>query len=92
MDYLRNMGLEPDEIFLQDALQRLTQTVVEPEAAKQIGAGHYERTPERTTYRDGYRDRVWETRAGEISLRIPEVRDGGYFPGLLEPRGRSEKA
>jgi putative transposase len=92
MDYLRNMGVEPDEGFLQEALQRLTQTVLELEAAKQIGAGHYERTPERKTYRNGHRDRVWETRVGEIPLRIPKVRDGSYFPSLLEPRRRSEKA
>jgi len=92
MEYLGNMGLEPDEGFLQEALQQLTQTVVELEAAKQIGAGRYERTPERKTYRNGHRDRVWETRVGEIPLRIPKVRDGSYFPSLLEPRRRSEKA
>lgn len=92
MEYLGKMGLEPDEGFLQEALQRLTQTVVELEAAKQIGAGRYERSPERKTYRNGHRDRVWETRVGEIPLRIPKVRDGSYFPSLLEPRRRSEKA
>ena len=92
MEYLGNMGLEPDEGFLQEALQQLTQTVVELEAAKQIGAGRYERSPERKTYRNGHRDRVWETRVGEIPLRIPKVRDGSYFPSLLEPRRRSEKA
>ena len=92
MEYLRNVGLEPDERFLQEGLQRLTQTVMELEAAEQIGAGHYERTPERRTYRNGHRDRVWETRVGEIPLRIPKVRDGTYFPSLLEPRRRSEKA
>jgi len=92
MEYLRNVGLEPDEGFLQEGLQRLTQTVMELEAAAQIGAGRYERTPERKTYRNGHRERVWETRVGEIPLRIPKVRDGTYFPSLLEPRRRSEKA
>ena len=92
MDYLRNMGLDPDESFLQEGLQRLTQTMIELEAARQIGAGCYERTPERKTYRNGHRERVWETRVGEIPLRIPKVRDGTYFPSLLEPRRRSEKA
>jgi len=92
MEYLRNVGLEPDERFLQEGLQRLTQTVMELEAAEQIGAGRYERTPERRTYRNGHRERVWETRVGEIPLRIPKVRDGTYFPSLLEPRRRSEKA
>lgn len=92
MEYLRNMGLEPDESFLQEGLRQLTQTVMELEAAEQVGAGRYERTPERKTYRNGHRDRVWETRVGEIPLRIPKVRDGSYFPSLLEPRRRSEKA
>jgi transposase-like protein len=92
MEYLRNIGLEPDESFLQEGLRQLTQTVMELEAAEQVGAGRYERTPERKTYRNGHRDRVWETRVGEIPLRIPKVRDGSYFPSLLEPRRRSEKA
>jgi putative transposase len=92
MEYLRNVGLEPDESYLQQGLQRLTQTVMELEAARQIGASRYERTPERRTYRNGHRERVWETRVGEIPLWIPKVRDGSYFPSLLEPRRRSEKA
>ena len=46
MEYLGNMGLEPDEGFLQEALQQLTQTVVELEAAKQIGAGRLTVEPE----------------------------------------------
>jgi transposase-like protein len=92
MEYLRNVGIEPDESFLKEGLQHLTQTAIELEAAKQIGAGHYERTPERKTYRNGHRERVWETRVGEIPLRIPKMRDGTYFPSLLEPRRRSEKA
>jgi len=92
MEYLRNVGLEPDESFLQEGLKRLAQTMIELEAARQIGAGCYERTPERKTYRNGHRERVWETRVGEIPLRIPKVRDGTYFPSLLEPRRRSEKA
>jgi len=92
MEYLRNVGLEPDERFLQEGLKRLAQTFVELEAAHQIGANRYEHTPERRTYRNGHRERVWETRVGEIPLRIPKVRDGTYFPSLLEPRRRSEKA
>ena len=70
------MRLEPDEGFLHEALEELTQTVVELEAAKQIGAARYARRPERKTYRNGHRDRVWETRVGEIPLSIPKVRDG----------------
>jgi len=91
MDYLRNAGLEPDD-FLQEGLQRLAQLLMETEVEQQIGAGRHERNPERKTYRNGHRERVWETRVGEIPLRIPRVRDGTYFPSLLEPRRRAEKA
>ena len=56
------------------------------------GAGHGERTPERVNHRNGYRDRVWETRAGTVELKIPKLRKGSYFPGFLEPRRMAEKA
>jgi len=54
---------------------------------------HGERDPERRlTNRNGYRDRRWDTRVGSIDLAIPRVRDGSYFPSLLEPRRRAERA
>ena len=56
------------------------------------GAAHGERTPDRITQRNGYRDRVWETRAGTVALKIPKLRKGSYFPGFLEPRRMAEKA
>jgi len=52
-----------------------------------------ERDPERRlTQRNGYRDRRWDTRVGTMNLSIPKVRDGSYFPSLLEPRRRAERA
>jgi len=83
MGYLRNMGLEPDERLLQEVLPHSVQTVVELEAAQQIGASRYERAPEHKTYRNGHRDRVWETRLGEIPLRIPKVPRKDAFPEPL---------
>ncbi len=56
------------------------------------GAGHGERTPARINQRNGFRDRVWDTRAGTIELHIPKLRKGSYFPGFLEPRRTAEKA
>jgi transposase-like protein len=57
-----------------------------------IGAEHGERSRERLTHRNGYRQRAWQTPAGEIELAIPKIRRGSYFPSFLEPRKRSEQA
>lgn len=48
--------------------------------------------PERTTQRNGYRERWWDTRLGTVELQIPKLRTGTYFPSWLEPRKRSEQA
>ena len=56
------------------------------------GAGYGERSLDRLAQRNGYRDRVWETRAGTVELAIPKLRKGSYFPGFLEPRRVAEKA
>jgi putative transposase len=57
-----------------------------------IGAGRHERSAERLNYRNGYRDRTFDTRLGPLSLRIPKLRQGSYFPPFLEPRKTAEKA
>ena len=66
--------------------------LMDAEVTAQIGAGHGEVAPERVTQRNGYRPRPWATRAGEIELAIPKLRQGSYFPSFLEPRRRSEQA
>lgn len=58
----------------------------------QIGAGRHERSAERMNYRNGYRDRAFDTRLGTLNLRIPKLRQGSYFPPFLEARKTSEKA
>jgi transposase-like protein len=65
---------------------------MEAEVSAQIGAERYERNENRTTYRNGYRERPWDTRVGTLKLKIPKLRQGSYFPSLLEPRRRAEKA
>lgn len=82
----------PEGDFLRDAVEQVLQALMEADVTAQIGAGRYERTEDRKTHRNGYRDRTWDTRAGSLALRIPKLRDGTYFPGFLEPRRRSERA
>jgi putative transposase len=57
-----------------------------------IGAEPYERTATRTVERDGHRDRVLSTKAGDVELRIPKLRRGSFFPSILEPRRRIDQA
>ncbi len=70
----------------------LVQAIMEAEVTEQVGADYGERAPERLTQRNGYRPRPWDTRVGTLGLRIPKLREGSYFPSLLEPRRRSERA
>jgi putative transposase len=92
LDYLRKQGMSLDGDFLREAVQVMMQALVEVEVSERVGAEPYERSAERRTHRNGYRTRLWETRVGEIPLRIPKLREGTYFPSLLEPRKRSEQA
>lgn len=77
---------------LKEGLVLLVEELMEAEVKDKTGAERYERTKDRRTYRNGYRPRRWDTRVGSVRLRIPKVRQGSYFPSLLEPRRRTEKA
>jgi putative transposase len=92
LTYVRHVhaGLDPD--FLREAVRVMSALLMEIEVKQQIGADRYERTEERTTYRNGYRERDWQTRVGDVPLRIPKLREGNYFPSLLEPRRQAEQA
>jgi transposase-like protein len=79
--------------FLRESLSWVVQQLMEAEVSELVGAEHGERAPgERLTHRNGYRTRLWSTRAGELELAIPKIRRGSYFPSFLEPRRRSEQA
>ena len=92
IEYLSKVGIDPDGDFLQEGARLLAQMAMELEVTQQIGAGKYERSAERMTQRNGYRERAWDTRVGTLALQIPKLRQGSYFPSLLEPRRRAEQA
>ncbi len=82
----------PDADLLREMIGFAAQRLMELEVEGQTGAAYGEKNPERLAQRNGYRDRILETRAGAVELRIPKLRRGSYFPGFLEPRRMAKKA
>jgi transposase-like protein len=81
-----------DADFLRAVAEAVLQLLMEADVEGLIGAGRYDRSPERLNYRNGFRDRALDTRLGTLQLRVPKLRQGAYFPPFLEPRKVSEKA
>jgi transposase-like protein len=79
--------------FLREAVAMVAAQLMEAEISGEIGAVRGEVSPDRATHRNGYRQRLWETRVGEIELAVPRKRSGAaYFPSFLEPRRPCEQA
>jgi transposase-like protein len=78
---------------LRESVALMVREIMEVEVAQLAGAELGERAPDqRRAQRNGYRDRRWDTRVGEIELQIPKLRTGSYLPSFLEPRKRAEQA
>ena len=92
LDLLNKDEQGADPSFLRDGIRLLAQELMEAEVTQLVGAGLHERSESRVTHRNGYREREWDTRVGTVGLEIPKLRQGSYFPGLLEPRRRHERA
>ncbi len=91
-ELLRKAQVEGDADFLKEGVRALSQAIMEMEVEDHVGAARHERTLGRKGQRNGYRERVWDTRVGAVELKVPRVRDSSYFPSLLEPRRRAERA
>jgi len=81
-----------DRDFLRGAVGRFLQSLIEDEFIEHIGAGRYERSPERQGFRNGYYERQLKTRVGSIELHVPRDRAGVFRTELFERYQRSEKA
>ncbi|MCB1633044.1 MAG: IS256 family transposase [Xanthomonadales bacterium] len=82
----------PDADVLREMIGFAANRLMEMEVAERTGAGYGEKSADRLVQRNGYREREWQTRAGNVALQIPRLRKGSYFPGFLEPRRMAEKA
>ncbi len=91
-EMLTNAGGEGIKDLLREVVRDALQELIEEELTATIGAAKHERTDTRTGQRNGGRDRLVSTPAGDVELRIPKLRKGSFFPELLEPRRRVDRA
>ncbi len=91
-EVVREVLREEHADVIRESVRVVAQELMEVEISELIGAQRGERSEDRATHRNGYRSRRWDTRAGEIELQIPKIRQGSYFPSFLQPRKRSEQA
>jgi putative transposase len=87
---LAEKGADAD--LLREMIQYVAQRLMDLDVENLCAAAYGERSPDRANSRNGYRDRLWQTRAGSVELKIPKLRKGSYFPDFLEPRRTAEKA
>ena len=84
-------GADPASVFAE-LIRAGMQALIDAEATQVLGAGRYERTAERSTYRNGTRAKTVATTSGDVELAIPKLRSGSFFPSLLERRRRIDQA
>lgn len=88
LEQLSAQGLDA----LPTLFQVLLNSAMQIERQKHIGAASHERTEERTGHANGYKDKTLATRIGQITVAVPQVREGGFYPQSLERGTRSERA
>lgn len=74
------------------ALEKLFNALMLAEREEVLHAGHYERTPDRTGYANGFKEKKYLSRMGELQLQVPQTRDVAFYPHCLEKGERTERA
>ncbi len=92
MDLCELLARHDQGDLLRGIAEAVPQLIMETDVEGIIGAGRHERSGERTTWRNGYRERALDTRLGTLNLRVPKLRQGSDCPGFLEARKTSEQA
>jgi transposase-like protein len=88
LDYITSSDIDGLRLIVEHGLQRL----IEAEATARIGAEPGQRVDTRVALRNGHRPKTLDTRVGRLEVEIPKLRTGSFFPSLLEPRRRIERA
>jgi putative transposase len=88
MEQVAEQGLE----ILPELIRIVVNAAMQAERSEYLQAEHYQHTPERTGYANGYKPKTMHTRVGDITFAVPQVREGGFYPQALEKGLRSERA
>lgn len=91
-ELLDAIGAGGDLDVIRKGVELVLQALIEAEASETIGAERYERNEGRSNWRNGSRDRLLATRAGDVGLKVPKLRWGSFFPSVLERRRRIDRA
>lgn len=77
---------------MANAMQILFNEAMRLERTEYIGADPYERTDQRRSYANGFKAKTVNSRIGKLELKVPQTRDGNFYPSALERGERSERA
>jgi hypothetical protein len=86
---LAEKGADVD--VLRQMVQFMAQRLMELDVEGRCGAGYDEKSTERVNSGNGYRERTWDTRAGSVELKVPKLRQGSYFHGVLGAAAHGRK-
>ncbi len=78
--------------ILPELIRIVVNAAMQAERQQYLKAAPYQRTPERETYANGYKPKTVQTRVGNITFSVPQVREGDFYPEALEKGLRSERA
>lgn len=91
-DLLTEMVTQSGFDILPELVRVIINQAMKIEREQHLGAQLYERTEDRQGYANGYKPKTVNTRLGEITFEIPQVRDSSFYPSALEKGERSERA
>ena len=78
--------------ILPELIRIVVNAAMQAERQQYLKAAPYQRTPERETYANRYKPKTVQTRVGNITFSVPQVREGDFYPEALEKGLRSERA
>ena len=78
--------------LVTDTVQEVLNQVLDAEADEMVGAARYERSADRQDYRSGSYTRKLQTKAGEVELNIPKLREQTFQTAIIERYRRRESS